>query len=210
MKTILLADSHTIVRAGVRKILDAVPDFTVVAETSESDETVAKVREHQPDCVLIDCALPEMGGLEATRRLIRLPSPPKIVGFGAQADGPVPVHMMSAGAIGYLSKSCEPRDVVFAIRSVIHGQRYIEGNVARALLEQGMDGRRTPIDDLSRRELEVLTMVSHAHTQDDIARRLCVSPKTVSTYRTRICRKLDVKSDVQLVHIALRYGLLNI
>ena len=92
--------------------------------------------------------------------------------------------MMSAGAIGYLSKSCEPRDVVFAIRRVIHGQRYIEGNVARALLEQGMDGRRTPIDDLSRRELEGLTMVSHAHTQDGIARRLCVSTKTVSTART--------------------------
>ena len=209
MKTILLADSHTIVRAGLRKILDTVPDFTVVAETASGDETVALVRKYEPDCVLIDCALPEMGGLEATRRLVRLEGRSKIVGFGDQSDGPVPMHMMAAGAVGYLSKSCETRDLVHAIRSVIHGQRYIEGNVARALLEQGIDGRRTPIDELSKRELEVLTMVSHAHTQDDIARQLCVSPKTISTYRTRICRKLDVKSDVQLVHIALRYGLLR-
>ena len=118
--------------------------------------------------------------------------------------------MLSAGACGYLSKACAARELINAVRSVVQGHRYVSGDVARRMVVAGVDAKRSPVDDLSRRELEVLVMVSQAQTQREIAQSLCVSPKTVSTYRTRICRKLGVNTDVELVHIALRYGLVEL
>ena len=165
--------------------------------------------ELNPDCMLMDVLMPGMGGLEATRRIMRTCPATKVIGISTHVDGPYPLHMLSAGACGYLSKSCTPQELVSAVRGVTHGQRYVNADVAGNLVVNGLKGRQTPIDELSRRELEVLVMVSSAQSQQEIAQRLSVSPKTVSTYRTRICRKLDVSTDVELVHLALRYGLLE-
>ena len=119
------------------------------------------------------------------------------------------MHLFDAGAVGYISKDGESHELESAVRSVMFGQRYMNGEVARNLLIQRVDKDCTPIDDLSRRELEVLLHVSRADNLQTIAQALNISPKTVSTYRTRLCRKLGVTSDVQLAHVALRYGLLN-
>ncbi|MEM7407853.1 MAG: response regulator [Pseudomonadota bacterium] len=210
MTKIAIADAHTVVRAGLRRLLDEVADFAVVAEAASGEDTLRAVRDKTPDCLLMDAAVPGLGGLETTRRLHRRHPDLKIVGMSARSEGPLPMQMMEAGACGYLSKSCTPAELVNAVHSVTHGQRFVNAEVASSLVASGMDGRRSPINDLSSRELQVLLMVSQAHSQSQIANQLCISPKTVSTYRTRVCRKLEVNSDVELVHMAVRYGLLEL
>ena len=209
MTTIIIADDHTVVRAGLRRLLDEVPDFDVVAEAASGEEALQLARTLSPACMLIDVLMPGMGGLEATRRIVRIRPETKIIGVSTHVHGPYPLHVLASGASGYLSKSCTPKELIRAVRSVTHGQRYVNADVACNLVVSGFEGNNTPIDELSKRELEVLVMVSSAQSQSQIAERLSVSPKTVSTYRTRICRKLDVSTDVELVHLALRYGLLE-
>ena len=210
MIEIMLVDDQVMVRTGIRRLLEEIVDFTVIGEASSGEQALALARKHQPDCVLMDVSLPGIGALEATRRLLRGGPDIAVIGLGVQSDGPYPLHMLSAGACGYLSKACSARELINAVRSVVQGQRYISGDVARRMVVAGVDAARSPVDELSRRELEVLVMVSQAQSPREIARSLCVSPKTVSTYRTRICRKLGVHSDVELVHIALRYGLVEL
>jgi two-component system, NarL family, invasion response regulator UvrY len=210
MIKIILVDDQIMVRTGIRRLLEEIVDFSVIAEVSSGEEALVLARDHQPDCMLMDVSLPGIGALEATRRMLRVNPDLAVIGLGVQSDGPYPLHMLSAGACGYLSKACSARELFNAVRSVVQGHRYVSGDVARRMVVAGVDARRTPVDELSRRELEVLVMVSQAQTQHEIAESLCVSPKTVSTYRTRICRKLGVNTDVELVHIALRYGLIEL
>ena len=209
MINIVLADDHKLVRTGIKELLEKVHDFTVVAEACSGEQAVQVAREHQPDVVLLDIEMPGISGLEATRRILRTVKGVRVIGISERCDGPYPMHLFDAGAVGYLSKDGESRELESAVRSVMFGQRYMNGEVARNLFIQRVDGEGTPIDDLSRRELEVLLHVSRADNLQTIAQALNISPKTVSTYRTRLCRKLGVTSDVQLAHVALRYGLLN-
>lgn len=166
--------------------------------------------DYQLDCVLMDVSLPVIGALETTRRMLRSSPELAVIGLGLQPDGPYPLHMLSAGACGYLSKACSARELFNSVGSVVQGNRYESGDVAQRMVVAGVDARRTSVDEPSRCEFEVLVVASQAQTQREIAESLCVSLKTVSTYRTRICRKLGVNTDVELVHIALRYGLVEL
>ena len=132
-----------------------------------------------------------------------------VIAFAEHNAGPYPMHLFDAGAAGYLTPTGELAELEAAVRAVKAGRRYLSADVARNLALSRGAGAETPLDELSRREMEVLMHLSRAHRLRDIAEVLCISPKTVSTYRTRVCRKLGVSTDVELAHVALRYGLLN-
>jgi two-component system invasion response regulator UvrY len=209
MIRIVLADHHSMVRAGLGTLLNAVVDFEVVAEAASAEETLQAARDLQPDVVLLDVDMPGIGGPESTRRLLRIVPGVHVIGVSEHQTGPYPMHIFEAGAVGYLSKSGRGDELERAVRTVMYGKRYLNGDVARNLLLQRWQGEQSPLSELSRRELEVLIQLSKARNLRDIAQALSISPKTVSTYRTRVCRKLGVSSDVELAHVALRYGLLN-
>lgn len=209
MIRILLVDDQTLVRAGLRRLLEAVPDFEVAGECGDAGRAIACARRVTPDVVLLNAGLDGLGGPELVRRLRRQCADTAIVAFGEQSAGPYPMHLFEAGAAGYLTPTGELAELEAAVRAVASGQRYLSGDVARNLALARGAGAETPLDELSRREMEVLMHLSRAHRLTHIAEVLCISPKTVSTYRTRVCRKLGVSTDVELAHVALRYGLLN-
>ena len=209
MVRVLLVDDHELVRAGIRRLLDDTSDIEVVGEAASGEAALSKARELMPDVILMDVTMPGIGGLEATRKLLRVNEDFRIIGVSIHADGPCPIRMLDVGASGYLTKGCDLDEMLRAIRKVGRGERYIGANVAQQLVLQRMDGDRTPVETLSPRELEVLLLVSQGHKLQQISEKLCLSPKTVSTYRTRVLRKLDLDTDVDLTHMALSMGLIE-
>jgi two-component system invasion response regulator UvrY len=153
--------------------------------------------------------MPGIGALEATRRLLRINSRFKIIALTAQAAGPLPLRMLEAGAIGYLTKGCTTDEMLQAISVVQRGEQYVCAEVAQHIVKSHVNGQHSQIGGLSRRELQVLVMVSEGKKNQEISKRLCLSPKTISTYRTRLFNKLGVRTDVALAHIALCHGLVE-
>ena len=209
MVRVLLADDHNLVRTGIRHLLQEARDIEVVAEAQSGEEAIVLATEHNPDVVMMDVSMPGMGGLEATRKLLRINPNFKIIVLTVHIDGPVPARMLEAGAIGYLTKGCDPEEMIQAVRMAHRGQRYVCAEVAQHMVLHHFDGSRTPIENLSRRELQVMVLVSQGHSIQEISKKLCLSPKTVSTYRSRLFKKLGANTDVELTHLALRHGLIE-
>lgn len=209
MVRVLLVDDHDLVRTGIRRLLDDVNGIEVVGEAATGEEAVCEARKLLPDVVLMDVTMPGIGGLEATRKLLRINSKCRVIGVSVHLNGPCPSRMFEAGATGYLTKGCDIEEMSGAIRRVARGERYIGADVAQKLVLHNLDGERTALDSLSPRELEVMLLVSQGHRLNHISDLLCLSPKTISTYRTRVMRKLDTNSDVELTHLALSLGLIE-
>lgn len=206
MVRVLLADDHNLVRMGIKQLLMGVGDIDVVAEAKSGEEAIALAKRHRPDIILMDVTMPGIGGLEATRRLRRLNPNIKVVVLSIHVDGPIPERMLDAGATGYLTKGCDPQEMLSAITAVHRGEYYVCAEIAQLMVKARIDGSQSPMQDLSRRELQVLMMVAQGRKIQEIASQLCLSPKTVSTYRTRLFKKLGARTDVELTHIALRHG----
>jgi len=210
MIRILLADDHELVRLGIKHILDGAPDMEVVAEAVSGEEALELVRSHQPDLILMDVHMPGMGGIEATRRIVRLLPATKVIALTVLEDDPFPAQLRDAGAKGYLTKGCPATEMFEAIRAVHTGSSYVASTVARKHILADLDGRSdSPLAQLSPRELQVLMMILDGQRTQDISDALCLSPKTVSTYRQRLYEKLGVESDVGLTKFAYRHGLLT-
>ena len=209
MIRIMLIDHHRLVRTGLKALLSQERGIDVVSESAHPDRAVAAAREVNPDVVLINAELPGMGALETTRRLDRLKPAPKIIALGVQIDGPFPTCLLEVGARGYLPKTCRREELVSAIRQVARGAYYVGGDVAQNLVLNKLRDAPTPMSRLTPRELAVMVMVSQGQSRGQISSVLALSPKTVSTYRTRLLRKLGARSDVELTHISLRYGLIE-
>ena len=209
MLRVLLVDDHDLVRTGIRRLLDDSSDIQVVGEAPSGEVALTTARELDPDVILMDVTMPGIGGLEATRKLLRINADFRIIGVSVHAEGPCPSRMLEVGASGYLTKGCDLEEMIRAIRKVGRGERYIGADVAQHMVLQGMDGNRTPLESLSPRELEVMLLVSQGHKLVKISEQLCLSPKTVSTYRTRVMRKLEADTDVALTHMALQMGLIE-
>lgn len=208
MISVLLVDDHDLVRLGIRRLLDDVADIEVIAEAADGESALSLTRQHLPDVILMDVTMPGIGGVEATRKLLRINEESRIIGVSVHLDGPCPQHMLDVGAAGYITKGCEFDEMVRAIRTVAAGGRYIGADVAQQMVLRKVSGDDSPIESLSARELEVMLLVSQGHKLKHISDKLCLSPKTVSTYRTRIFRKLSARSDVELAHMALSLGLI--
>lgn len=210
MIRVLLVDDHKLVRTGIRLILEDTPDLRVAGEAESGEAALALAGELKPDVVLMDVSMPGIGGLEATRRLLARDTKIKVIVVSVHAAEPYPLRLMEAGAHGYLTKDCAAEEIVTAIRQVQAGKRYITASIAQQLALAKVDANRgSPFEQLSQRETQVMLMVTSGQSSQAIAEKLHLSPKTVSTYRTRLFAKLGVENDVGLTRLALRYGVIE-
>lgn len=210
MIRVLLVDDHKLVRTGIRLILEDTPDLRVAGEAESGETALALVGELKPDVVLMDVSMPGIGGLEATRRLLARDTKIRVIVVSVHAAEPYPLRLMEAGAHGYLTKDCAAEEIVTAIRQVQAGKRYITASIAQQLALAKVDANRgSPFEQLSQRETQVMLMVTSGQSPQTIAKKLHLSPKTVSTYRTRLFEKLGVENDVGLTRLALRYGVIE-
>lgn len=210
MIRLLLVDDHHLLLSGLRALLEEEPDFEVVAMATSGEKALALAREEEPDVVLMDVNMPGMGGMEATRRLLAKYPGIKVIVVSMYGDEPYPSRLMEAGAHGYLSKDSAGSEVVTAIHRVVEGGNFVSSNVASRLavpLLKGDGG--SPFDRLSQREMQVGLLITEGRSTQAISDALCLSPKTISTYRYRIFEKLGVDNDVELTRLAMRYGLVE-
>jgi two-component system invasion response regulator UvrY len=207
---ILLVDHQELVRVGMQRLLDEVPRFSVVGEASSGEEAVQLAHSLQPDVVLMDVQIPGIGGLEATRRILRRDPDISVLVVTPQTNEPFPSQLLDAGASGYLTKNCKIEEIIDAVQAVSRGERYISADIARQMALSMLPGKeQSPFDRLSQRELQVMLMVAQGQNVHEISERLCLSSKTVSTYRYRLFDKLDVDNDVELARLAIRYGIVG-
>jgi two-component system invasion response regulator UvrY len=210
MIRVMLVDDHRLVRAGLRRVLDEQADLEVVAEAATGEEAVELAKLHTPDVILMDINMPGIGGLETTRRILQRLPETRIIAVSMHLDEPYPTRLLASGAVGYIGKDSAADEVVTAIRRVQAGGHYVAaavaGNLAASLIKGGTG---SPFDALSQREMQVMLMLTQGYGTQAISDRLCLSPKTVSTYRYRLFEKLSVNNDVELTRMAMRYGLLD-
>jgi two-component system invasion response regulator UvrY len=209
---VMVVDDHELVRSGISRMLADDSDIQVTGQACSGEDALNKVREDRPDVVLMDLRMPGIGGLEATRRILRIDDEIKVIAVTACADDPYPTRVMQAGASAYITKGADLREMIRAIRMAHSGQRYISPEIAQKMaLRQLGDGEaeETPFEQLSERELQIALMIVDCHKVQDISDKLCLSPKTVNSYRYRIFEKLNISSDVELTLMAVRLGLLD-
>lgn len=210
MIKLLLVDDHELIRSGVKSLLKNVADVIIIGEASSGEQGVKVARELKPDIVLMDVMMPGIGGLEATRKLKQVEPNIKIIALTACDEDPFPYRMLQAGAEGFLTKDSGLDEIKLAISKVYAGQKYISPEIAQELaLRKLSDKDNTPFDKLSDREMQVTLMIIHGQSVQIISEKLCLSPKTVNTYRYRIFDKLKVNNDVELTHLAIRYNILD-
>lgn len=210
MINVMLVDDHHLVRSGIRRLLDDVAGIKVIDEADSGEAAIRVLRKKKPDVVLMDVNMPGMGGIEATRKMHRLYPDLKIIAITVYGEEPFPTQLMKAGAVGYLTKGCDAQEMTHAIKTVCRGKRYISMDVAQHLAMTLLPGGdASPFESLSHREMEVMLMVTKGRKVPEISDKLCISPKTVSTYRYRLFEKLGVDSDVELTHLAMRYGMID-
>ena len=211
MIRVILVDDHELVRTGFRRILEESNDIEVIEEASTGEEAVSLVRKDPPDLVLMDVNMPGIGGIEATRRVMRANPDVKVIAVTVHSDSPFPTRLHEAGALGYLTKGCPADELFKAIRIVASGKPYVSNEVSQKLALAKMSGNDvdSPFSKISKREMQVLMMIIQGTKTQDISDSLCLSPKTVSTYRHRLYEKLEVDTDVELTHFAIRHGLVE-
>lgn len=210
MIKVFIVDDHELVRTGFKRMLGDIQGIKVVGEAKSGEEGVRKVRELNPDVVLMDVKMPGIGGLEATIKMLRYDPELKVLVVTVCDDDLFPSRLLQAGAFGYLTKGASIDEMVRAIKVVNSGQRYISLEIANQLAMKHLnDTSDSPFDQLSERELQVSLMITSGVKVQTISENLCLSPKTINSYRYRIFDKLDVSGDVELTHLAMRYGLLD-
>lgn len=208
---VLLADDHDLVRTGMRRLLEDNTDIEVIAEATTGEEAVTLCRQQNPQVVLMDINMPGMGGMEATKKIIHYNDSIKVIVVTMNDDEILAQTLMKLGAAGYLTKGCKVTEIIHAIKEVTANRRYITPVIAQqlALSQIKPDDGQSPFKDLSERELQVMMMVLEGRKTSEISDSLCLSPKTISTYRHRLFSKLGIQSDVELTKMAIRHGLFN-
>ncbi|ATX76835.1 MULTISPECIES: UvrY/SirA/GacA family response regulator transcription factor [Reinekea] len=209
MVEIIVIDDHDLVRFGLVRLLADVAGIRVVADGNSGQRAVDLAKEYEPDVILMDVRMPGMDGIEATKKIQRLFPEIKIIAVTACDDDPFPARLLQAGASGYLTKGASTDEMIQAIKTVMAGKKYLTPTIAQKLALQSLGVSDNPFNDLSDREMQIATMICSCKKVQAISDTLCLSPKTVNTYRYRVFEKLSVTSDVELTHLAIRYGLLE-
>ncbi len=211
---VLVVDDHTIVRDGVCALLAIAGDIEVVGKAANGSEALKMVKELQPNVVLMDIAMPIMGGLEATRRICKEFPRTKVLVLTQYDDKEYVFPVIEAGASGFISKAAASSELASGIRSVYHGDSYLSPSVTRLLVEDYQHGggriSHDPYEQLTDRERDVLKLVAEGHTTQEIADMLVVSPKTVEGHKTNLMAKLGIHNRTELVKYALRKGIITI
>ncbi|MDQ7049367.1 MAG: UvrY/SirA/GacA family response regulator transcription factor [Enterobacterales bacterium] len=210
MIKVLVVDDHELIRTGIGRLLTDYENIKVVGEAIDGEEALSLARKVRPHVVLMDANMPGIGGLEATRRLIRFDPDLKVVAVTVHHEEPFPTKFMQAGASGYLTKGADISEIVMAIRQVHSGKRYITPEIAQEMALKAINPEdETPFDDLSDREMQVMIMITQGQKVQYISDQLFLSPKTINSYRYRLFEKLKIENDVELTHMAIRYGLVE-
>lgn len=211
MIRVLLADDHSIVRAGLCRIVEESGDMAVVAEAADGKNAILKARDTNPDVAVIDISMPEFDGLEVTARLRdEKPELPVII-LTMHEEEQYVVRAIEAGAMGYITKKSAPEKLVNAIRKVLAGQRYLSPEATESLalrVARGAKGR-SPLDSLSNRELQVLKRLAQGNTNREIAAVYNISIKTVDTYRLRLLKKLNLRNNADISRFAIQGNLIE-
>jgi two-component system response regulator NreC len=212
---LMLVDDHEVVRSGLRMLLQSQPDIIIVGEAGTGLEAIERVAEVQPDVVVMDITLPDISGIEATRRIkVRYPHT-AVVALTIHEDEQYFFEMLQAGASGYIPKRAAPDDLIYAIRSAYANEIYLYPTLAKALVSDFIQRNRAapaaaePLEALTSREDEVLAMLAEDLSNDEIAEQLVISRHTVARHRENIMRKLGLHSRSELVKYAIRKGLIN-
>jgi len=208
---VLLADDHSIVRAGLRRIVEESGDMEVVAEAADGRETIRLVRETSPDVAVIDISMPGLDGLEVVSQLRGYYPDLPILILTMHEEGQYVVRAIQAGAMGYMTKQSAPEQLLKAIRKIYEGGRYLTDEAAETLalrIAKGT-GEQSPLDSLSMRELQVLRRLAMGHTNREIAGAYSISIKTVDTYRSRLLKKLDLRNNAELSRFAMQNRLIE-
>jgi DNA-binding NarL/FixJ family response regulator len=209
---ILLADDHTIVRHGLRRMLEERPEWQVVAEACDGREAIRLAEQHKPDVAIIDVAMPLLNGIETTRQLVRKVPGLKVLVLSMHVDEVYVTQMLRAGASGYLLKDSADADLFRAVAAVAQGQSFFSPAIARLMVDEFVRPRPEGLDryeTLSDREREIFQLVAEAKTNKEIAALLGISPSTVETHRARIIQKLDLHSATEIALYAVRRGIIR-
>lgn len=210
MITVLLVDDHAVVRTGFRLLLQSVAEVSAVHEAESGEVACQRYTELAPDVIVMDLAMPGMGGLEALRRILSHDSNARVLALSAHDD---PMHARRAlreGALGFLSKRSAPEALIEAVTAVAAGRRYIDANLAQELALADLDGAaKSPVERLSEREFEVFVRLARGATVQRIAEDLKLSASTVGTHLYNIKQKLAVVNQSELTLLAIRHGLID-
>lgn len=207
---VALVDDHALIRMSLSHLLADVPGIDIVWQATSGEDALVRVRADSPDVLLMDLDMPGMGGHEAALRLLKTAPAVRIVMLSVTEDGPLPGRLLQAGVSGYMSKGAELDELVMAIRRAALGKRYVSPVLAQQMaLQQHMpDNGDNPFNQLSEREMQVLSELINGKRVQDIAGQLCLSPKTISTYRARLLQKVGVDNDMALARLALQFGVM--
>jgi len=211
MIKIIIADDHEIVRAGLKQIIADHPDMQVTGEASKGNELLEKIREHDYDVILLDIHMPGRNGLEILKQIKDEKKDIPVLVLTMYPEDKYAVRAIKAGASGYLTKVTVSEELIEAIKKVYKGGKYISLSLAETLANSiACDSEKLPHDHLSDREFQVLCMIASGKTISEISEELCLSVKTISTYRKRILEKMNLKNNAELTHYGIKNRLVNI
>jgi two-component system invasion response regulator UvrY len=208
--TVIVVDDHELVRTGIISLLQSVENIKVVGEAASGERAIELAQKYQPAVVLMDVRMPGIGGLQATINIIRSCPNTKIIALTVCNDDLFPTKLLQAGAHGYLTKNTSRDEIEVAIKNVLQNKRYLSPEIASKIaLKHLSDQGSPPFELLSERELQVTMMITSGHKVQEISDVLFLSPKTVNSYRYRIFEKLQIKNDVELTRLAMKYGIIE-
>jgi two-component system, NarL family, invasion response regulator UvrY len=206
---VMLVDDHAVVRAGLRRLIENQPNIEVVAEAADGDQAYHLYSAAPVDVVVMDLSMPGMGGIESARRIIGRYASAKIIIFSMHDNATFASQVLKTGVKGYVTKTGSDSDLLKAIQEVAQGRSYLSPEVAQKIALESMSGDENPLKMLSAREFEVFRLLTEGVSAEEVGERLKISQKTVSNYYTMIKQKLGANSPIEMVRIAIRYGVIE-
>ena len=209
---VVLADDHVLIRAGLKALLNSLPNIQVVGEASDGHEAVQVVDKIQPDVVILDIAMSNLNGLEAASRITRQWPRVKAIILSMHANEEYVGQALDVGATGYLLKGAEPAELELALKAVMRGETYLSPSISKHLVQDYLSHRKEKLGsavELTARQREVLQLIAEGRSTKEIAKKLIVSIKTVETHRSELMRRLDIHDVAGLVRYAIRRGLVS-
>lgn len=206
---VMLTDDHAVVRSGLCRLLEQNSDIKVVAEAESGEQAYQTYPENRPDVLVMDMSMPGMGGLEALRRILHRWPDARVIMFSMHENATYAIQSLTAGAMGYVAKSGNAEDLVKAVKEVASGKSFLSADMAQKVALQSLTGDDNPTQRLTSREFEVFRLLAEGKLVEEIAGRLNIGQKTVANYQTSLKQKLDIHSPVELVRLAMKYGVIT-
>lgn len=206
---VMLVDDHAVVRAGLRRLIENQKEIQVVSEAEDGEQAYQVYSQNPVDVIVMDLSMPGMGGIESARRILGRYTQAKIIIFSMHDNATFASQVLKAGVKGYVTKTGTDSDLIKAVKEVAKGKSYLSSDVAQKIALESMTGDDNPLNILSAREFEVFRLITEGLSTEDVGDRLKISQKTVANYHTMIKQKLSVNSPIDMVRLAMRYGVID-